>query len=177
MSILCKACAVRKRPLMQVTAHPPHQPSLAKDPPATRPSREPVDAILLLLIPDPLHPHATPLKRQPVPSDRFPDVLWTQRTATFLDRRGHRGLGVTALSVRVRRRHSGSRGRWQIRLLLARLRDPLSLHASRALNDVANVELADGAHADNDGLGDGLGDGGVDELNKQVSTIPPDPRN
>lgn len=177
MSVLCKASPVHKRPFMQVTVHPSHQPSLAKDPPATRPSREPVDAILLLLIPDPLHPHATPLKRQPVPSNRLPNVLWTQRAPTFLDRRGHRGLGITALPVRVGGRYSGSRRRWQIRLLLARLRNPFGLHASRALNDVANVELADGAHANNDGLGDGLGDGGVDKLNKQVSTIPPDPRN
>lgn len=161
---------------MQAIVHPSYQPSLAKDPPATRPSREPVDAILLLLIPDSLHPHATPLKRQSIPSDRLPDVLWTQRAPTFLDRHWHCGLGITAFPVRVGGRHSGCRGRRQIRLLLARLRDPLGLHASRALDDVANVELADGAHANDDGLGDGLGDGGVDELNKQVSTIPSHPR-
>ena len=159
------------RPSATRNARPSQIPNLfapkgtsAKDPAPSCPSGESLNPSLLLLVVHPLHPHPTAFEALPVPPDSLAQVLRPQGSPPVL------GLLVLCLGdclpIRIVSIASG-RGRWEVGLFLVQLLDPLALHASRALDDVADEDLCYRAHANDDVLGNGLGYRRVHQLERK----------
>lgn len=122
---------------------------------------------MLLLVVNPLHPDPAALESLPIPSDSLTQVLWPQWAPPVV------GFDILPPAVRfaICAGDCAGRGRgcWQVGLFLVHPLDPLALHAPSALDDVADEDLCYCAHADDDVLGDGLGDGRVDKLSERLA--------
>ena len=137
-----------------------------KNPAPSCPRRESLDSSLLLLMVNPLHPDPAALQPLPVPPHSLAEVLWPQWSPPVI------GFGIISprncFTIWIGDRVGGGRGCREVGLLLVHALDPLALHPSCALDDVANEDLCHRAHADDDVLGHRLGDCRVDKLSGRL---------
>lgn len=110
-------------------------------------------------MPKPQHPHRRALPGRPVPPHRLLQVLGPQRAPGLVPpARGGLCAG-----------REGRRGKLALGLVVGL--DPLALDAAGGLDDVAEEDLCDELCEEDGVLGDGLGDGGVDELRVELAFV------
>lgn len=98
-------------------------------------------------MPHPLLSNSTALKGSSIPSNRFAEMLWSQRTAWLLKRDHFR---PTARKLTF---HDGWRRCWKIGLLLVRVLDPFGLYPARALDNISYIHLGYRAHSNDNVFG------------------------
>ena len=141
-------------------------PKSTENPAPSCPRRKSLDSSLLLLMVNPLHPDPTALQPLPVPPHGLAEVFWPQRSPPVI------GFVIpspgSCFTIWIGGRVGGGRGCREVGLLLVHALNPLALHPSCALDDVADEDLCHRAHANDDVLGHGLGDCRVDQLSERL---------
>jgi len=147
----------RKRPF-----HAPTPNALSTENPSSSGARgKSCHAVLLLLMPKCVHASSTTLDTQLVSPESFAEMVRTKRSTPTVARDLVGASSCTSLPVgrwgcRVWRC-------WQICLPLAFL-NPFALNMTRHFDKVANKDLNDGAHGNDNVVGNRLRDGCVNEL-------------